>query len=292
MSSSVSLSNIHYNRDGPPRHFNVDDFQYTPLGKFIIYRLRHNYDAKLLITGSVGDGKTALGVDLARWVRKIANGIFDELYAWDVDEHAGLDVWKYLQAYKRSNPGDALVIDELQEAADKRRAMAKEAVFLSWAWMKLRVRQVVSVGILPTASVLDGRLEELADVWIHVTRRGHALPYFLHTNPFPPYKTYRIPFRLGDYRQSIQWPDLAGDPDYERLHEMKEDTGVPGIDDTDHLTESDLEEALRDFKKGSVQRALDYIENGGIDSQTKLAQVLEIDQSTVSKYKQELNAVA
>lgn len=273
---------------GQLQEFDFSKFQYTPVGKFVIYRLRNEYDVKFLITGDVGDGKTALAVSLARWVRSVANDVFDAFHPWDVEEHAGLDVMKYLKAYKQSNPGDALVIDELQEAADKRRSMANEAVWLSWAWMKLRVRQVVSIGVLPTPSVLDGRLEELADVWIHVAKRGQAHPYYLHTKPFPPYTTYRIPFRMGDYRQTIGWPDLTGDEQYERLHEMKEESGVPGIDDQDYLTESDLEDAKREYRMETVERGLKLIQNGGIDTQSDLARVLDVNRSTVTTYKQKL----
>lgn len=289
MSSAViQPENPKVGKSGDVLEFDLTDFQHTPVGKLIIYRLVNNYDVKIVITGDVGDGKTALAVTLARWVRQIANGIFDEFRKWDVEDHAGLDVMKYLQAYKESQPGDALVIDELQEAADKRRAMANEAVWLSWAWMKLRVMQVVSIGVMPTASVLDGRLEELTDIWIHVARRGHAHPYYLHTNPFPPYKTYRLAFEVGDYRQYIRWPDLAGDPEYERLHEMKEETGVPGIDSPDHYSKGDVNEKLREANKERVQRALDKLHNGGIDTQSDLAEIFEIHKGTVSEYKREM----
>lgn len=269
--------------------FDLTEFQHTPLGKFVIYRLRNNYDVKFIITGDVGEGKTSLGVALARWVRGVSNDVFDEFRKWDVEEHAGLDVMRYLKAYKAAEPGDALVIDELQEAGDKRRVMSNKAVWLSWAWMKLRVRQVVSIGILPTSSVLDDRLIELADVRIHVYNRGEAYPYYLNTVPFAPYNTYHIPFRLGDYRQVIGWPNLDGDEDYEKLHAMKEDSGVPGIDQNDHYDESDLREHLRSFKKDATKRALDFLGNGGIETQSDLADILGIDPSTVTKYKRELH---
>lgn len=290
--TALTITNTKRGKASDVIEFDFKDFQYTPVGKFIIYRLRNNYDAKFLITGDVGEGKTSLGVELARWVRKVANDIFDELYTWDVDKHAGLDVWNYFQAYKNAHPGDALVIDELQEAADRRRANRNENVFLSWAWMKLRVRQVVSIGILPTTSALDKRLMELADVRLHVARRGHAHPYYLFTEPFEPYTTYHFPFRMGVYKQYVRWPNLSGDPDYERLHEMKEETGVPGVDSPDHISESEVKERLRSQKREMVQNLITAVENGGIQTQTRLAQALDLGQPTISKYKREMESEA
>lgn len=274
-------------------NFTFGKFQHTPLGMFIIYRLRNKYDAKLIITGDVGEGKTTLAVCAARWVRKVANDIFDELKVWDVEEHAGLDVWGYLKAYKAASPGTALVIDELQEAADARRANRNENVFLSWAWMKLRVKQVVSIGVMPTTSALDKRLLELADVRLHVTNRGEAQAYYLYTEPFEPYQTYHMPFRIGPYRQVLGWPDLDGDEDYERLHEMKEDTGVPGVDERTHYDESDIKGAKMSVRREIAENFIRSMESGGleefdIETQEDLANKVGLKQPTISKYKREL----
>lgn len=295
MSEAIPATSVRYRKNGDVREADVADFQHTPLGKFIIYRLRNKYDVKLLVTGDVGEGKTSLGVAMARWTRRIANDIFDRLRVWDVERDAGLDVWDYFSTYKQAAPGDALVIDEMQEAADRRRSNRNENVFLSWAWMKLRVRQVVTIGIMPTTSALDRRLLELADVRLHIYKRGKAVPYYLFTEPFEPYQTYHLPFRRGNLRQQVTWPDLSGDEDYERLHEMKEETGVPGADDSDHLTSADVDERLRKEKQKMVGRGLKLMDGGEeewLELQSDLAQVLDLDPSTVSKYKREMELEA
>lgn len=75
---------------GKLQAFYVPDFQYTALGKFIIYRLTENRDVKVVITGSgktTGTGKTTLAIHLARWINRVRNYLIREgvLTCWFCD---------------------------------------------------------------------------------------------------------------------------------------------------------------------------------------------------------------
>lgn len=147
------------------------DFSYTKLDEFINERLDNNRDAKVIITArnsETGTGKTTLAVLLAKyWDR---NG-------WTSDK-GYLNVKKYLAYYnKYAHSGDVLLLDDAQAGTDNRRSMKSENVALSRLWTLNRVKNVVSILALPTQSMLDKRLMELADVWIQVRRRGLAVPY-------------------------------------------------------------------------------------------------------------------
>lgn len=273
--------------------FETGRFQYTNLGMLVIHRLVKNRDLKVIITSSgstTGTGKTTLAIHLCRWIRQTANSLFDRDRAWSPDRDSFVDVWEYLRAYKNAHPGDALLLDEAELVADSRRAMAGENVKLSQAWAKLRVKNVATIITLPTTTMLDGRLEELADVWINVIKRGEAHPYYLRTKDFPPRNVMRFRMKHGAYNEIIRWDDLDDSLTFDIVARKKEDTGVPGIDDGDHIGKEDLNTAVRETRKEIAQSLVKRLNNGGIEYQADLADVIGIDQSTLSKYKRELES--
>lgn len=278
------------NNDGEITGYRVPSFQYTMVGILILYRLINNRDCKIIITSkgsTTGTGKTTLAVHLCRWVTAVANELFDREKDWNAEDHSFVDLYDYLSAYKNSDPGDALLMDEIEASADRRRFASHENVNLSQAWAILRYRNVVSVATLPTVTMLDSRMMELADIWINVQKPGVAYPYYLTANDFTG-DVMRRRFRRGGMKEAIEWTPLDSDDDFQDLSSEKAEMGVPGVDDGDDITESDLNETKRSLKRDVVVELLELKEEESVDlTQHEIGQIVDLDQSTVSKIKRE-----
>jgi hypothetical protein len=179
-----------------------------PLHQFRERRLRKNRDLKVIITSrnsTTGTGKTTLAVWLAlNWDPE-----------WTADEKGALSVQQYLDTYPELSPGSCLVMDEAEQL-DARRSMSQQNVDFAEKWMMMRVRNVTSILTLPTASALDKRLKELADVRINVHRRGKARVYKITVDD---HNTSEVrEWRWHD----IEWPDMSHHPEMQALDELKE----------------------------------------------------------------------
>ncbi len=270
----------------------IPDLQYTNLGKLIIYRLMHDRDVKILITGAgktTGTGKTTLALQLAKWVNAVRNELFDVEYEWSAEDYSFMDVWEYLERYKDSKPGDCLITDELKYMTDNRRWMTNQNVKFSQAWSILRYKNVVTIGTAPGLGDLDKRTKETADVWIRVMRRGVAHPYYMTYNDFEN-EPMNFRMRKGSFKEAITWGDMAGDPDYEWLKEEKEEMGVPGIDDgQERLDKADLRKKEREIRNEATRELVRVNEREGRPfSQKKIAEATGVSQAQVSKLKLEM----
>lgn len=218
----------------------------SPLHQLFSRRMAKNRDLKIIITSKnsqTGTGKTTLAFYLADQWHSIHTG-----ENWSADEHATLDVSTYLQQYRKLDPGSVLIMDEAEQL-DARRSMKQENVDFSHYWMMMRVRQVVSILTLPGVSALDSRLQELADVWIEVTRRGHAHVHFLSMNSYN--QTLYTP-KVA----SVEWPNVANHPEMQRLDEMKQakiDRSLRQLKEEEET--KDPEEAQRETKIEIAQQA-------------------------------------
>lgn len=171
-------------------------------------RRSQNRDFKVLVTArdsETGTGKTTLAYQLAqKWSEP----------EWNPDDHATLDPQDYADAYTSLPPGSFLLGDEMEQMADNRRSMSTGNLALTHLWSTMRYRQVGTICTLPTVSMLDKRLKELADVRIHVHQRGVAVAYKV-----------KIDDHSGELRERrlhrIRWGPADNDPAYERLNEMK-----------------------------------------------------------------------
>lgn len=210
-----------------------------PLNQLRKQRLKKNRDLKVIITSrnsTTGTGKTTLAVWLAlNWDKN-----------WTADKKGTLSVSEYLNTYPELEPGSVLLMDEAEQL-DARRSMSQDNVDFAEKWMMMRVRNVTSILTLPTASALDKRLKELADVRINVHRRGRARVYKISIDD---HNTSQVrEWRWHD----LEWPDLSGHPEMEALDELKEQK----IDDAleEQKNESvDLEKELREQKIQFAQR--------------------------------------
>ena len=184
------------------------------LGRICNDKLSNDNDIKIIIQGAnsqTGVGKTTLAIQLCRFIDR---------HGWDAEEKAFIDVQQYLNSYLDYPEGSALLLDEIGAGADSRRSTSKENVQLSQGWQLLRSRNIATVATLPSTSMLDGRMLELADIWILVRRRGVAQPYKIQVNDFTG-RISRDPF-AGD--EHIRFPDLRDrDPDKKYLDSIKDE---------------------------------------------------------------------
>lgn len=188
------------------------------MGQSARRRLESDNDIKIIIQGQnsqTGIGKTTLAIQLCRYIDNTEAG-------WSAEEKAFVDVQEYLNAHVNYPKQSALLMDEIEAGADNRRAMSKDNVQLSQAWATLRARNIATVTTLPSISMLDSRMLELADYWVLVKKRGLAQPYRVVVNDFAPSRTpQRKPL---DGEEHITFPDLpTNDPDKRYLDRIKDE---------------------------------------------------------------------
>jgi len=180
-----------------------------PLHQMRERRLQKNRDLKVIITSrnsTTGTGKTTLAVWLAlNW----------DKHGWTAEEKGTLSVSEYLETYQELSEGSCLIMDEAEQL-DARRSMSQQNVDFAEKWMMMRVRNVTSILTLPTASALDKRLKELADIRINVVRRGMARVYSITVDDHDTSSVRE--WRMHD----LEWPDISDHPEMQALHEQKE----------------------------------------------------------------------
>jgi len=217
-----------------------------PSGEFfqrIAKRKRNERDAVILVTADDADrgvGKTALAVALAKFI--------DTSYTpFDAEEQATLSVPRFLELYDELPEGSALILDE-GEQIDARRSMSQENVDASLKMQTRRVNQVMVIITLPSADMIDNRIEQLADFWINCEARGRATIYKK--------KIHRI--KKSVYYETLQqlnWPNMDGDPDYEALARMKDKFNDGEGQENGYIREDEVTERLEKARKGARQEA-------------------------------------
>ncbi|MDB2293723.1 zonular occludens toxin domain-containing protein [Halorubrum ezzemoulense] len=216
----------------------------APLHQLREQRLSKNRDLKVIITSrnsTTGTGKTTLAVWLAlNWDQQ-----------WTAEEKGTLSVSEYLDTYQDLSPGSVLVMDEAEQL-DARRSMSQDNVDFAEKWMMMRVRNVTSILTLPTASALDKRLKELADVRINVHRRGRARVYKISVDD---HDTSQVrEWRWHD----IEWPDISEHPQMEALDAQKQAKIDGQLEaDADDGAQTDPKELRRQVKIETAQRCRD-----------------------------------
>lgn len=209
-------------------------------------KLSNDNDIKVIIQGAnsqTGVGKTTLAIQLCRFIeREIRSD------KWDAESRAFMDVQDYLNGYLDYPAGSALLLDEIGAEADSRRSTSTENVELSHGWQMLRARNIATVCTLPSTSMLDKRMLELADYWILVKKRGIAQPYEIRVNDFNG-KVARKPLPGEEH---IQFPDLPdNDPDKRYLDRIKDekvrDGGMKSVPMPEHKQQ--VEQARKEAEK-------------------------------------------
>lgn len=184
------------------------------MGREVKRDLKDDLDAKIIITSTnskPGLGKTTLAILMARaW----------DPHGWSAEEKAFMSVGPYREAYLNEPSRSVLVFDEMEGAADKRRAMSHGNVDLSQTWAQLRYKNKVSICTLPTTSMLDSRFLEMSDWWVNVTDRGVAQPYRIRVNDY----NGKVRRQRVDGQETLFFDDLPDDDsDYEYLASLKDE---------------------------------------------------------------------
>lgn len=234
-------------------------------------RLSNDNDIKIIIQGAnsqTGIGKTTLAIEICR-------EIDDE---WSADEKAFIDIQKYLNSYLDYPKGSALLLDEIGQGADSRRSTSSENVNLSHGWQMLRARNIATVATLPSTSMLDKRMMELADYWVLVKARGIAQPYKINVNDF----TGAIQRDPMPGEEHIKFPDLPStDSDKKYLDSIKDskirDGGMESIQIAEHKEK--LAKAEKEAKREKRNELITSIYNNTELSYRQLGDIPAIDMS-------------
>lgn len=195
-----------------------------PLHRMAIERVRSGRDLKMIVTAEnseTGVGKTTAAGWLAMSWTKMFTGIPWRCVPDDaVDGMATLDPEQYFDIIKNVGPkwdaGTTVIVDDAEEL-DARRAMQNLNVDFSQRWMLMRLKQAITVITLPSPSAIDTRLEELADIWINIERRGQGLVHDLRV------ENYGSRNVLTQQEHYMTFPNVSNHPELNKLRRMKED---------------------------------------------------------------------
>lgn len=232
-------------------------------------RLSNDNDIKIIIQGAnsqTGIGKTTLAIEICREI--------DE--DWTAEEKAFIDIQAYLNSYLDYPKGSALLLDEIGAGADSRRSTSTENVNLSHGWQMLRSRNIATVTTLPSTSMLDKRMMELADYWVLVKSRGIAQPYQINVNDF----TGAIQRDPLPGEEHIKFPDLPdGDTDKRYLDSIKDNKiregGMESIPIAEHRQK--LEKAEEEAEREKRNELIASIYNHTDLSYRQLGEIPAID---------------
>jgi len=248
------------------------------LARFILYRLNAGRDVKIIIIArgsATGTGKTTLAVQICQFIHSllqctdcryrneygdIVGGWFprncDQCpYCggteavtnsdWDAQEAAHINIWDYMGYYSNDCvPGEALLLDEAELGAEKRRSMSESNVKFSQLWSALRFKNTVQVTTLPSMLQVDKRMEQLGDVLINVQRRGLARVHWLWLNDISERIQKPLVRNEFGHPEVIRFSSIDSDPAFRTVSEMKTQHFQAGGDGTDFYDEETVEKQI------------------------------------------------
>lgn len=186
----------------------------TPLHQEAVKRMDRERDLKIIITATdsqTGVGKTTLATWFAiNWTYMFADR------GWDPEEYATVDPKEYFKMIYEVPRGTVLLIDDAEEL-DARRSMADLNVKFSWRWQLMRYKQLITIITLPSPASIDSRIEALADVWINVLSRGHAMA---HAIGVADYGARNVTTKKV---HRVEWPNIDQREEMEELREYKDE---------------------------------------------------------------------
>lgn len=219
---------------------------------------------------ATGTGKTTLAVQLAKTL---------DQNDWTADM-ATLDPDTYAEKYTDEDTPkqSCLILDEAEQAADNRRSSSHGNVKLSHLWATMRYREIYSLTTLPSASMLDKRLKELADLYIVVVERGVAVAYQTKVDDTEGENYLRRMHR-------IRWQPLDDDPEYQKLTEKKAERMENYADNYAYGDDEDKVDPDQVRHEAEMEQRNELIEQMSElnYTQKEIAEVVELDRSTVSR---------
>jgi protein-tyrosine-phosphatase len=144
----------------------------------------------------------------------------------------------------------------------------------------MRLKQAITIITLPSPSSIDSRLEELADVWINVKRRGLAMVHDIRV------QSYGSRNVMTKKVHRWEFPDVSGHPELRKFERMKEEKMDMWDEKPDEEEVPDPEEVSKQEKREIAQRLRD---NGiPIESQDPekpdIVTAIDMSQSWISKH--------
>lgn len=230
-----------------------------PLHQLAVKRIADGRDLKIIITAKdsqTGVGKTTLAGWLAiSWTRMFTDN------EWHVqpDEYGEgmgtLDPREYFsivgQIPSQYGAGTAVIVDDAEEL-DARRSMQNLNVEFSQRWMLMRLKQVITIITLPSPTAIDSRLEELADVWINVERRGRGMVHDIRVQSYGSRKV------MTEQKHKILFPNVSEHEQLDVLREMKQDKMDRwDTEEREEQEEVDPDEVEKDTKRELAQKLRD-----------------------------------
>jgi len=128
------------------------------------------------------------------------------------------------------------------EQLDPRRSMSKKNVEASHSWQMERVREVVALINLPSPKFIDKRMEELADFWVNVLRRGRARIYEKKIHDTEGHVYYQT-------LQDIEWPNMDGSATFREMDDLKKQMIDGEIGEGNWVPPDEHQEALAKARK-------------------------------------------
>lgn len=202
-----------------------------PFFRAVGKRKQQDRDAKILVTAKdaqTGVGKSNLCDFLAYVLDTTDEGFVPHKITIEPEE--------FFSAYGRLEPGSALVMEE-GEQLDPRRSMSKKNVEASHSWQMERVREVVALINLPSPKFIDKRMEELADFWVNVLRRGRARIYEKKIHDTEGRVYYQT-------LQDIEWPNMDGSATFREMDDLKKQMIDGEIGDGNWVPPDEHQEAI------------------------------------------------
>jgi hypothetical protein len=220
-----------------------------PLHQLARKRIENGRDLKIIITAKdsqTGVGKTTAAGWLAlTWTKQFAG------HDWTAEQFGTLHPKEYFRIIKQVgptyDPGTVVVVDDAEEL-DARRSMQSLNVEFSQRWMLMRLKQAITIITLPSPKAIDSRLEELADVWVNIERRGRGMVHDIRVN------SYGSRNVMTEQKHKFTFPNVADHPELNALRAMKEEK-MDAWDEAEEAEEvPDPDEVRKEETKKTAQR--------------------------------------
>lgn len=197
---------------------------WMPLHRKAAERIADGRDLKMLVTAvdsQTGVGKTTgTGWLALNWTWMFAGIEWTVNTENPVDGMATLNPDEYFKIISKVGEeypaGTVIVVDDAEEL-DARRSMQNLNVKFSHDWMLMRLKQAITIITLPSPAAIDSRLEELADIWLNITRRGAGIVHAIGVNSYGSRDVYTKKVH------EFQFPDVSNHEQLNRLRSLKED---------------------------------------------------------------------
>lgn len=249
------------------------DLESSPLHQEWMTRLAEGRDMRCIVSAdnsATGVGKTTLAVYLAKlW----------DIHGWTADK-ATLDPREFSVMYDEVPGGSVVILDEAEQAVDRRRSMSKETLAVGHDFATKRYRQVFGLLTLPSKDMMDARIaDKLCDYWILVREKGEAMVFRLDENQFTG-KVYYNPV------ETLRWPPMDDDRDFQKVEKKKVDR-MTGKTQSRYVHRDEFEEMKENFWNKATQKTryeLIKAMNRHPDlTQTDVAEICGLHQSRVSQ---------